>query len=1244
MDKKRTNNLVATFMAMITAAAVFAAAVLPAYATDQGGVRSEASKSPQSISEQIANSQGGDGTSFSTVETQIQRYHVLFISSYSLDSENVPFEIEGVQDALGTEARIEYLFMDSKNIGIEAAEAQLRASLVRKLIAGKDPFDLVITADDTAFHFCMEHYDAFMSGLPVLFFGTNDLGASTKYSDNNPLVTGVVEKLPIIQTIIAAKQMMPAANKVVAVIDNSEVGGNDLDQFMACKTVFPGLEFDVLDASKMDPQQIKTEVASYDEHTILMYLVLQDDGAGNHYTITQGCQLLCSAAKIPVFRPDDLCIGYGVIGGASLSFYDMGHRIGEMALEILGGKKVQELPMEYPESVYVFDYAVMQKFGIDRGALPKDNEIKLINYNAGFYEQHKEVLIVFTIVVIISLLLLLLLGTSNYSRKRQLLEASQREKEQEQLINNLPAGITRLAIVDGRIVSEYVNDFFYSLMDTTREAWEKVYGQDVLAATVPEDHAITMKLKSQIENGEDDFFAVIRAFSMNGERIHWIGINGHVFERTPEKISFYVAFTNQDEAMRNRDIAEQAYKSHIDSIVKLNPNAICTFRINLTRNLLEAGSSAFEAIAKFGDSRHANELFESVATLILNEEENKRFLELFNVDSLLREFARGRSTITFDHRMKLTPDRNEWVTSGIEMVRNPESDDIEAIAYQSSINSRKVKENIIQEMLRYDYDNVYYVDIDTQDYVMYERIGDQEQRMMEGRNYKGFFNKFYQTICNAVSDDVSKEILRNLTWETILEKLREQGNFNIYLSIREGEKKKRKRYQFTQVLNEPERLFLMIHDVTEMYEVEAKRRRELSAALDEAKRANQAKSDFFSRMSHDIRTPMNGIMGMTTLALEEKGVTPQVEEYLNKISASSKFLLELINDVLDISKIESGKMVLTAEVYAQKDFEGYIQSVIGTQCESKGINFVLDVDWGGASLLVDTLRFNQIYLNLLSNSVKFTAAGGSVELRFKVLSKKNGQISLLSFVRDSGCGMSREFMKSMFEPFSQEASNQKNGIIGTGLGLSIVKQMVEMMGGEIEVDSLAVSLDTPEYYMQPDPAALTDLPGLTDRMHGSQFLIRMTLPCTEETAAPKQVDEEPLDILKYDFGGKKLLLCEDNDVNAMIAIRLLKKAGFDVDRAENGKVGLDMFDKSDKGYYRAILMDIRMPVMGGLESAKAIRELERGDAASVPIIAMTANAFDEDVKAALDAGMNRHLAKPIDREKLLLTLYEFLET
>ncbi len=392
---------------------------------------------------------------------------------------------------------------------------------------------------------------------------------------------------------------------------------------------------------------------------------------------------------------------------------------------------------------------------------------------------------------------------------------------------------------------------------------------------------------------------------------------------------------------------------------------------------------------------------------------------------------------------------------------------------------------------------------------------------------------------------------------------------------------------------------------------------------------------------------MNGIMGMTTLALEEKGVSPQVEEYLHKISASSKFLLELINDVLDISKIESGKMVLMAQVYAQKDFENYIQSVIGTQCGEKGVHFILDVDWGKTELLVDSLRFNQIYLNLLSNSVKFTAPGGTVELRFKVMSKKPGEIKLLSFVRDSGCGMSPEFMKTMFEPFSQEASNQKNGIIGTGLGLSIVKQMVEMMGGEIEVDSLAVSLDTEEYYVQPDPENIRDIPGLGDRMHGSQFLIRMTIPCREEEEAlqeeKEQAPEEKLDILKYDFGGKKLLLCEDNDVNAMIAIRLLKKAGFDVDRAENGKVGLDMFATSEKGYYRAVLMDIRMPVMGGLESASAIRELGRGDASSVPIIAMTANAFDEDVQAALDAGMNRHLAKPIDREKLLWTLYEFLE-
>jgi signal transduction histidine kinase/CheY-like chemotaxis protein len=384
----------------------------------------------------------------------------------------------------------------------------------------------------------------------------------------------------------------------------------------------------------------------------------------------------------------------------------------------------------------------------------------------------------------------------------------------------------------------------------------------------------------------------------------------------------------------------------------------------------------------------------------------------------------------------------------------------------------------------------------------------------------------------------------------------------------------------------------------------------------EAMAANEAKSDFLSRMSHDIRTPLNGIIGMTYLAKLEVN-PPKTQDCLEKIDTSSKFLLGLINDVLDMTKAEQNKMVLHLEPYSIKEYNAYLDAVIAPLIKEKGQHFTLNekaTEFDHVPLS-DKLRTNQIFFNLLSNAVKYTPEGGTIT--YDILSnydQARNKMCITHSISDNGIGMSSDFQKMLFQPFCQEGRNDVSSSRGSGLGLSIVKRLVDLMGGTIEVKSAPGEGSTFKVYLEFDAVKSGDL-------------------------APKETaNASDYSALK----DKHILLCEDHPLNQEIAKRLLEREGMIVQVAINGKAGVDDFSSSPIGYYDAILMDIRMPVMDGFEASSAIRSLERKDAKSVVIIAMTADAFKDDVEKCFQCGMNAHLAKPIGPDALYATLLKYL--
>ena len=448
---------------------------------------------------------------------------------------------------------------------------------------------------------------------------------------------------------------------------------------------------------------------------------------------------------------------------------------------------------------------------------------------------------------------------------------------------------------------------------------------------------------------------------------------------------------------------------------------------------------------------------------------------------------------------------------------------------------------------------------------------------------------FYETLCSVLKERIDEKTVKTIPV------------YNDLLS----------RQMWIQIAALPVKLLgelkyiFAVTDVTHDRQI----RENLNAAVAAAEHANASKSVFLSNMSHDIRTPMNAIVGMTKLAEIHIEDREKVKDCLYKIGISSKHLLELINDVLDMSKIESGKLVLTSESFSLTELIQRNIAIVNPQYQAKNQVFVTETkDIRHEYLLGDSLRFNQVLLNLLSNAGKFTPENGTITLTVKELPQKHsGHAVYRIAVADTGIGISPEFLPKLFLPFERERSRHQNQAEGTGLGLVISKNIIAAMGGQIYVESRLGE--------------------------GSVFTVEVELPLSKEADDELCGRTGPRDSRNI-FTGRRFLLVEDNELNCEIASQLLEVSGAAVECAPDGAEGVKAFEEKDPGYFDAILMDIQMPVMNGYEAARRIRKSTHPQAGSIRIIAMSANTFSDDVHAALESGMNAHVGKPIDMDVL----------
>jgi len=659
-------------------------------------------------------------------------------------------------------------------------------------------------------------------------------------------------------------------------------------------------------------------------------------------------------------------------------------------------------------------------------------------------------------------------------------------------------------------------------------------------------------------------------------------------------------------ALRGNALAVSCFSVKRDQNIEINNDAKISYTETLEDNPVFREALALDPRIAGQDSQTRQVLL-SAARQIPDPVRRRDFILNFSHFGMLDNYEAGKKEFFLEYRRQ-TGKGLLWVRTRANLLPDPETGDLLAFFYTTDINDEKIRQEVMTRLLNINFETASFLDLQTK---MVYGIDIREEAKQPIPSLENFAVMNQKYIPIYVYPEDQEFCRREFDLEHILYHLKQNSLYTINYRLKEEHSVKHFRRVAMQVfyLNE-ERRYLVFGrmDVTEQYEKDAAGKRALEEAAAKAERANAAKSDFLARMSHDIRTPLNGILGMTELALEEP-VSPAVEDYLRKVRESGVFLLSLVNDILDMSKVESGKMELHPEHYSYEELEKYLKAVINPLCDAKQIEFKVINGFTKYTVLADKLRLNQILFNLLSNAVKFSPRGGTVELEFAHHQINDSHLELDILIRDHGIGMSEAFQKRLFQPFEQETTNRSAGRQGSGLGLAIVKNLVELMGGTVQLRSTK---------------------GL-----GTEVKLHLSFPIVPEVPLQEEAQPAPLEV---DFTGRRIMVVEDNAINAEIVLRLLQKKGAAVVVAVDGANAVKQYAEAEQYFFDLVLMDVQMPVMDGLEATRRIRGLWRPDAKTVPIVAMTANAFAEDVASCKAAGMNAHVAKPIDIQSFFATV------
>ena len=736
--------------------------------------------------------------------------------------------------------------------------------------------------------------------------------------------------------------------------------------------------------------------------------------------------------------------------------------------------------------------------------------------------------------------------------------------------------------------------------------------ESVIASGIvhPADQARYRSIFSRLAAGERTVSDVIRYRLDTGKDYIWINI---IYTLIPDRQGNASRAFGSGVDITEQKLAEIRYQEENLRRRELEKDVVEAVSFNITQNRMLARSIHGREIAP-RQSVTLDAYMEEMTAVVPREADRSFLWSLYTIGRMQAMYRDGQRRLDFEYLHKTETQGLRWYSGRLNLVMQPQTRDILAFTYIHDIDDSKKNRLALESIMSETVDFVACYDLRT-GVVRLVRANETTRSVGAGGpyDYKRDYDRLVERF--VVLEDQARA-MEGLNPDLVREHLEHERSYEITLRLQIHDEVRHKQFRYYYLDDSTKNTIVLLQwDITELYEKEERQKTEMQTALVTAKKASRAKSDFLSRMSHEIRTPMNAIIGLTALTREKLGDMSYVKNSLEKIDSSAHFLLELINDILDISRIERGKLSLNETPVEMTGFLEDIHALLRSRAEEKNIRYVVKAEGLAAGYCFDALKLKQVLVNILSNAVKFTAAGGQVDFTACCTGQQDGLDCLQFTVRDTGIGIDQKFLPKVFDAFAQEYSTNTTLFGGTGLGLAISRSIIELMGGTIAVRS--------------------------QKNEGTTFVVTVRLTRLQDDGRLRQKNgSRPTD---YDFTGRRVLLAEDNEINSEISRNLLESKGFTVEAVTDGRQAVDAFQQHAPGWYDLILMDVRMPYMDGLTATRQIRSSEHDDAWSIPILAMTANAFEEDIKKSLRSGMNGHLTKPVEPAELYRSIQEALD-
>lgn len=915
-----------------------------------------------------------------------------------------------------------------------------------------------------------------------------------------------------------------------------------------------------------------------------------------------------------------------------------------------------------------------------------------------------------------------------------------------------------------RLVKIYALNNRYSDLPTTMDNFPEDFLKYIKAS--PSDIKVYMEMVEAINRGAKEASCTIQMFYHGA--YYWENVHMTSVKDEKGNIDKVLGFTLD---VTEKKANEDKLRKERVRLKTLEGNVFEAFSFNLTKNTMPDIQTSDEQMLRLKLTEEnlteainicpglkvtnpaTREVLLRAAARIPSKEDRRLFISNCAGEQVRKSLREGKYVSELRYR-RYVKDKLHWVMTHTEVLPDPDSGDFFAFFYTEDINEQVINDKINSQIISRNYLSVSYLDLQSNTFHWSMGVDGEVKKLNEMT-----YQKALKQAQEHVIPEEQEDFLNNFQVDTIKKALAKGPVYTIYNSRPEIDTRysdkphKQMKNDLFYLDDNKDVIVFLLSDVTEIFEAERDNREKLKEALTAAEQASVAKTEFLSRMSHEIRTPMNAIIGLDAIALQEKNLSRTMEDHLQKIGISARFLLSLINDILDMSRIESGRMVLKKESFNFEELINGINTILYQQCNESGLDYdcviksLTDENYVG-----DMTKLQQVLVNILGNAVKFTPSGGKIHFMVQELSRSKSQVNMRFEIADTGIGIDEKFLPHLFQPFSQENRGRTSAYGGTGLGLAISKNIVSLMGGDIKVHSIknvgseftvdvALGIDktrSPIHWSGLNMAPLftlivdddiivcqhsqlvlnqagfkaefvdsgngalekvdfqhkakkdydlilldwkmPDMDGVETAARirkvvgpdvtiiimtaydwtdieakalaaGVDFFMKKPIFASSVTRAFENVfykknKNKPIPEEKkktFNFQGFRILVAEDNEINAEITKTLLTAKHCRVELAHNGAEAVEAFLTSKDDYFDLILMDVRMPIMDGLEATKTIRAMRKKGSKDIPIIAMTANAFQEDINLSLASGMNAHLAKPIEPEILYETIEKYLQ-